>query len=249
MDSDTSSSNLTSTTTLWGLIQEANHGSEESARQAREAVLRRYAGAVYRYLLAALRDPHAADDLSQEFSLRFVRGDFRNADPQKGRFRDLIKTSLFHLIVDYQRRLKHVPQALPDYERGPVEDPPETYQSDEKFLESWRQQLLSQAWSALHEAAPVYYKVLRLRAEEPQLSSGGMAERLAATVGKNITADWVRQTLRRAREQFAELLLEELAGSLDNPTRERLEEELIDLRLLSYCQQILARKRFTGGGK
>jgi RNA polymerase sigma-70 factor (ECF subfamily) len=242
MDNDNSELNLHSTSTLWGLVHEANCGTEDTARRAREEVLRRYSGAVYRYLLGALHDPHAADDLSQEFSLRFIRGDFRHASPEKGRFRDLIKTSLFHLIVDYQRRRKRIPQALPAEELGPAEEPPETYHSDEQFLESWRQQLLSQAWASLGSASPVYYKVLRARAENPALSSVQLAGQLDSAHGKPVTADWVRQTLRRARDQFADLLLDELAASMDSPSRERLEEELITLRLLPYCQQALKRR-------
>jgi hypothetical protein len=57
-----------------------------------------------------------------------------------------------------------------------------------------------------------------------------------------VSADWVRQNLRRAREQFADLLLDELTQSLEDPTRERLEEELVDLRLFSYCQDALERR-------
>jgi RNA polymerase sigma-70 factor (ECF subfamily) len=233
--------NLTKTTTLWPLVRDANHGPAEVAQQARELLLERYSGAVYRYLLGALRDPHAADDLSQEFSLRFVRGDFRNANPKRGRFRDLIKTALFHLIVDYKRRQKASPRSLTPEDIGPSEES-DVVNSDERFAESWRQQLLSRAWNALNQTAPVFYKVLRLRAEDTELSSAEMAERLGPRLGKTVSADWVRQNLRRAREQFADLLLDELTQSLADPTRERLEEELVDLRLLSYCQSALERR-------
>jgi hypothetical protein len=47
-----------------------------------------YHRAVHRYLLGALRDEDAAEELFQEFALRFVRGDFRWADRGRGRFRD-----------------------------------------------------------------------------------------------------------------------------------------------------------------
>src|SRR5690242_18339936 len=137
--------NLANTTTLWSLVREANDGPEEAAHRAREALLERYKGAVHRYLLGALREPYAADDLAQEFFLRFVRGDFRNANPAKGRFRDLVKTTLFHLIVDHQRRQKACPRPLPADDCGPAAD---VLTSDEQFLDSWRQQLLSQAWKA-----------------------------------------------------------------------------------------------------
>ena len=64
-----------------------------------------------------LRDREAADELSQEFSLRFVRGDLKGADRERGRFRDYLKGVLFHLIGDYWRRRKRAPQALPTRDR------------------------------------------------------------------------------------------------------------------------------------
>lgn len=233
--------NLANTSTLWSLVTEANHGPEESARRARELLLERYKGAVHRYLLGALRDANAADDLAQEFFLRFVRGDLRNATPEKGRFRDLVKTTLFHLIVDYQRRQKASPRPLPPDSCGPADSSDDALPSDEQFLDSWRQQLLSQAWKALRARDATYYDVLRLRAENNELSSAEMAKQLSRQIGHEVSPDWVRTRLKRAREQFADLLLEELAQSMDNPTRQRMEEELADLRLLTYCQDAVAR--------
>jgi RNA polymerase sigma-70 factor (ECF subfamily) len=244
MDEVNENRNLNHISTIWTMVRNAHDGTPEASGPALQALVDRYSGAVYRYLLGALRDPHAADDLAQEFSLRFVRGDFRNADPQRGRFRDLVKTVLFHLIVDYQRALKGKPGSLPPDECGPAQ-PEEDLTSDAQFLESWRQQLLSQAWTALARAdrksGSRYYDVLRFRAENREMPSPEMAERLSVRLNKPVSADWVRQTLRRARDQFADLLLEELSHSIENPTRERLAEELADLRLLSYCQPALDR--------
>jgi hypothetical protein len=105
---------------------------------------------------------------------------------------------------------------------------------------------LSQAWASLGSTAPVYYKVLRTRAENPGLNSIQLAGQLDNADGKPVTADWVRQTLRRARDQLADLLLDELADSMDNPSPERLQEDLITLRLLPYCQQALKRRYPSG---
>lgn len=240
-EGDTMEHKLADTSTLWSLVTEANHGPLDAAQRAREVLLERYKGAVHRYLLAALRDANAADDLAQEFFLRFVRGDLRNAHPDKGRFRDLIKTTLFHLIVDHQRRLKTRPQQLPSDDRAPADSTAENLTSDEQFLDSWRQQLLSRTWKALNGRDATYYSVLKMRAENNELSSAQMAENLTSELGQPVSPDWVRTRLKRARAQFADLLLDELAQSLDNPTRERLEEELADLQLLMYCQDAVAR--------
>jgi hypothetical protein len=51
----------------------------------------------------------------------------------------------------------------------------------------------------------------------------------------------VRQALHRAREKFADLLLDEVAQTLDAPTTEQLEEEVLTLGLHIYCQPALQR--------
>jgi hypothetical protein len=48
--------------------------------------------------------------------------------------------------------------------------------------------------------------------------------------------------LHRARERFAELLLDETRLSLEGGGRQELEEELAELNLLKYCQDLLQRR-------
>jgi RNA polymerase sigma-70 factor (ECF subfamily) len=69
-----------------------------------------------------------------------------------------------------------------------------------------------------------------------------MAEQLTGRMGRPLTAVGVRQTLHRAREKFAALLLDEVRQSLEDPRTEQLEEELVELGLLDYCRPILERR-------
>jgi RNA polymerase sigma-70 factor (ECF subfamily) len=236
------SANLGDIATHWTVVRRAHAGSGTEADRAREELMERYSGAVYRYLRAALRDEHAADDLFQEFALRFLRGDFRNADPERGRFRDFVKTALYHLIVDHQNRRRSAP--LPAAECADPAVP--NQQFEQEFLDSWRAEILSRAWRALDESSRAsgqpFYQVLRLRSEMPELSSAEMAERLGRDLGRSLTREWVRQNLRRARDRFTTLLIDEMACSLAEPSRERLEQELIDLGLYAYCQDALKQR-------
>jgi DNA-directed RNA polymerase specialized sigma24 family protein len=101
---------------------------------AQGQLLDRYGGAVRRYFLGALHDADAADELFQEFALRFVRGDFRRADPERGRFRDF----LYHMIVDHQKRRRRRPAALSADVRDPASPSQETSASDRVFVENLR---------------------------------------------------------------------------------------------------------------
>jgi RNA polymerase sigma-70 factor (ECF subfamily) len=246
MSDHSAGQDLSAMTTIWDQVRLANRlqgGSDETVRQAQEALMERYKGAVYRYLLGALRDRDAADELFGEFCLRFVTGAFAKADPEKGRFRDYVKTALYHLIVDYQNRRKRGPKQLLD--EGSAADPaaPDLELNEKEFTESWRNDVLHRAWTALDTASKTggqsYYTVLRLKAENPDLSSQEIARRLGGEMGRELTEEWVRTTMKRAREKFSKLILDDLARSLKGPTREALEQELIDLGLHSYCKKFL----------
>src|SRR5262245_9595260 len=104
---------LSQMSTAWTVLFQAHDGPDEAMRAARRELIHRYSGPVFRYLTAALRSVDAADDAYQEFALRVVRGDFRRAHPNRGRFRDFVKTVLYHLVIDLQRRNARAGGPLP----------------------------------------------------------------------------------------------------------------------------------------
>jgi RNA polymerase sigma-70 factor (ECF subfamily) len=233
--------------TLWSVVRRANSPDEPNAQEAQEELLERYGGAVRRYLCACLRDGDAADEVFQEFALRFVRGDFRSVDPNRGRFRAFVKTVVYRLMIDHRRRKGRTgkEQALGvDPAARPECDEDAT---DELFLSSWRDELLARAWGGLEEheqrTGSAYHTALRLRVDEPELRSSDLAARLAARLGKPMTAEAVRVLVHRARDRFAEILLDAVASSIDDPSPDAIEEELIDLRLLDYCRDTLQKRR------
>jgi RNA polymerase sigma-70 factor (ECF subfamily) len=198
----------------------------------------RYSGAVYRYLLGAVRDPDAAIDLSQEFAVRFLRGDFHRAAPERGRFRDYVKVALINLVNDFHRNRQAAPKGL----HADAADPVGVVSGDD-FESGWRAELLEQTWKALAEENPTFHAALQLRIEEPEMPSGDMAERLTQQLGRPITAENVRKTIQRAHAKFADLLLDLVAESLDAPTPADLEEELKALDLLRYSRTALERRK------
>lgn len=230
--------------TQWSLVRCAHGERATQLRRAQELLLQCYGGAARRYLLAALRDQDAADDVYQEFALRLVRGDFRTADPNKGRFRSFLKASLYRMIVDHQRRRarKGTPLSLDDALSELADN--ELPENDEAFDQSWRDELLSRAWRSLQQEEQVsgkpLYAVLRYRVEHSDWRSPELAAGLSRELGHDITATNARVMLHRSRERFTELLLCHVSHSLGNPTREELELELIELNLLDDCRRALA---------
>jgi RNA polymerase sigma-70 factor (ECF subfamily) len=237
---------LSQISTSWTVLRQAQEGPADAVTAAQQLLLQRYGGAVHRYLLAILRDPHAAEDLTQEFGLRLVRGDFRHVDPQRGHFRNYVKTVLRHLVSDYRKKEQASARPLAADSPALANLAARDDEADPRFMESWRDELLARTWEALAAAQPSFYAVLRFRAANPKLPSAQMAEQLTRQLGKLLSATGLRQTLHRARDKFADLLIEEVAQTLERPTAEQVEEELRELGLLAYCQPAL--ERYARGG-
>jgi RNA polymerase sigma factor (sigma-70 family) len=237
---------LSHISTQWTMLYLAHRGEALEVAEARQTLMLRYCGAVYRYLLRAVRDVNVAEDLTQEFALRFIQGRFGQVDREQGRFRNYVKGALFRLVQDHYRALgKNRPVSLDG--QFAVAAPDEAEAAEQAFRESWRQELLSRAWKALEqvqgETGQPYHDVLRCRVDQPDLSSKQLAEQMAARLGKPITAAGVRQLLHRARERFAELLLDDIRQSLEGAPADQIAEELAELNLLKYCKDILDRRQ------
>jgi RNA polymerase sigma-70 factor (ECF subfamily) len=233
--------------TQWTMLYRAHQGDADEAAAARQELMLRYCGAVYRYLLRAVQDPTVAEDLTQEFALRFVQGRFGQVDREQGRFRNYVKGALFRLVQDHYRSQAREPHMVALPEQVPVAAPDEATASEQVFHDSWRQELLSRAWKALEQAqaetGQPYYDVLRARVDQPDLSSSQLAEQLSTRLGRPLSSAGVRQLLHRARERFAELLLDDVRQSLEGAPLEQIAEELAELNLLKYCKDVLDRRQ------
>ena len=229
---------LSRMSTMWTVVVEAHGGQADSAAAALAALAQRYSAAIYRYLLGAVRDPDVAAELSQELALRILRGGFRHADPKRGRFRDYLKTALIHLVDDYKkaRRAQPLPPDVPDRSTPSGTDP------EAEFVETWRTELLNRTWKALAAAQPMYHAVLLYRVDNPDATSAQIAEHVGARLGTALRADQVRKALQRSHTRFADLLVDEVAASLAEPSHDELAQELSELDLLKYCRSALERR-------
>lgn len=249
MDETSLNSRLSRISTIWTLLGNAQRGPGSIASDAQCAFIQRYQGAVYRYLLGALRDPDAADEVFQEFALRLVQGAFRWANPQRGRFRDYLKTTLIHLVTDYRNRLRRRPVHLNQSHNQPAAPPEDPTESEQQFLDSWREELLARTWESLEKAeregGQPHYSALRFRVDHPDATSAETAVRLTEQLKPEhpFTDTGIRKLQQRAKSRFADVLLDEIAQSLDHPTLQELEQELIDVGLLPYCQGALQRRK------
>lgn len=233
-----SSSHLSRIETQWAVVREA-HDSQISGNQAQSELIDIYGPSIKKYLLASMRDPDAAAEVFQEFALRLIRGDFRNADSHKGRFRSMIKTALYRLMIDYYRRTKKQRKLGSSQEIESLAEN-ESDSTDESFTLAWRQSLLNETWNRLEQLQQQterpYFSVLRARVDFPKLTTKQLHQNLSET-DKSIPAESAfRVFIHRARKRFAAILLEQVIASMNDPTDEQVEVELIELGLHHFCK-------------
>ncbi len=227
--------------TRWSLIRNAHlDGQPKSAADARRLLVMRYAPAIRRYLGGIVRKDEEADELSQDVMLRLMRGDFAGADPDRGRFRDLLKMAIRNMVkTSWQQSGKRRTVDTELDSLGNSED--ET--RDAEWTQLWRKTVLDHTWNRLlaeegGKPGPAY-QALKLKTEFPDASSEELAEMLSSKTGSVVRADNCRQILKRARTRFAMHLLDEVRAGLDSESDDRLQEELGALGLLELVRDYL----------
>ncbi len=229
--------------TLWSMVQRAHQSDQEVSRNAQHQLLEQYGNAIQRYLNTRLRDPAAADDVYQEFAVKFIRGDFQKASPEIGRFRTYIRTVLFRQVADFYRKKKRSGDVQLDVQQIEPVGAEDEETRNEEFAQVWRDEMLKKAWDALYDleasSGKPWYSVLQLRVQNPQMGSADLARSMTQQLEKPISSANVRVMLHRAREKFSVLLIETISNSLNATSADEIEEELADLQLLEYCQAAL----------
>lgn len=216
--------------TDWSLIFEPAH------------VILRYAHAVQNYLNALLSNKHDAEEVAQEFFLWISEHGLPRASKNRGRFRDYLKKVVRNKALNF---LRDKQSCVSDADLLNVPAPEDTRSTgDREWLLHWRSCLLQRAWQRLedyqqHSPKGRYFTVLQLCATYPGEDSQQLAARAGSVVGGTLSAHAFRKQVSRARRVFAELLVNEVAKTLDDPAPHDVEEELVDLGLMPYVHDYL----------
>jgi RNA polymerase sigma-70 factor (ECF subfamily) len=249
MDQVELQSRLSRIETQWSLLKQAHEASSPWASTAQAQLLQRYRGALFRYVLVLTRSLDDAEDLLQEFAVRFLKGDFAAANSRKGSFRAYLKTSIIHMVSDQRRnkQRREAKQKAWNVQDQPDHEPAAAH-TDHDFDESWRDDLLSRTWQRLQDyeraTAKPYYQMLVLRSQFPQFDSSELASRMTQRLNlpAPLSTAALRKLLQRARETFSEFLLDEVVASIQSTDRNDLEIELIACGLWEYCRCALEKR-------
>ncbi|MBC7816490.1 MAG: sigma-70 family RNA polymerase sigma factor [Planctomycetaceae bacterium] len=200
----------------------------------------RYARAIQKYVGALVRDPHDAEEVAQDFLVKVFDKGFCPENLSRGRFRDYLKAAVRYVAISHLRKRR--PAEVDEQVFASLAQPEAS--ADKEWATEWRDCLLERVWQTLElnqQQIPenLFYSVLRLVTDDPKADSETQAGRLAQQLGRPYRADAFRQQLRRARRQFAKLLVDEVRQTLHNPDDEVVEQELIDLDLMPFVREFL----------
>src|SRR5215510_3008332 len=96
-------------TTHWSVVLSAVDDSSPGAKEALEHLCRTYWYPLYAYVRRQGHSPEDAQDLTQAFFVRFLaKKSVQLADPQRGKFRSFLLTSLKHFLTHEWERARAV---------------------------------------------------------------------------------------------------------------------------------------------
>jgi RNA polymerase sigma-70 factor (ECF subfamily) len=229
--------------TRWSLVFEGQHDGA-AGDQARNELLLRYHGAINRFLLAQLGDPHAVDEVYELYVERVKENHpfLQRADREKGHFRHYLRRVLQNMIIDYHRRAKKPgAQPIAAFDDDAFVAPPMNDDEAEQFRQEWVMELMNHAWRALEADSQAknkpYYDLMLHKAKNPQARSRDISDHFSKLWNKPISEANVRQILHRGQELLSDLFLQEVARSLENrldtpASADQVEAEVIELKML-----------------
>jgi DNA-directed RNA polymerase specialized sigma24 family protein len=221
-------------TTRWSLILSSLSGErdEAAARAALAQLCRIYWRPIFAFICRRGYSMLDAQDRTQEFFLMILKGNLlQSANPERGRFRSLLLTSLQHFLIDAHARTttrkRGGDMEFVSWDEWMAEAP-SRLTIPASALENWpAERIFDVRW-----AATVAEQALRRLQEECEkrgrrrvfdaLSGSLTAERedvsyqaLARELG--VGAAEIKSVLRRLRQRYGQLLREEIAGTVDDP--------------------------------
>ncbi|MGD1096966.1 MAG: sigma factor [Bryobacteraceae bacterium] len=230
-------------TTRWTLVIAAGDPRRKEAQSALASLCENYWYPLYAYLRRRGYQADPAQDLTQEFFTRMLEGRYLDrADPEKGRFRSFLLTSLKFFVADEEdqhRALKRGGGAVLPLEFSSGE---ERYQREPSHDET-PERIFERRWAL----ALIDRVVEKLRDEFVQHGHAEHFERLKgfllgqsdapyAVLARemNMSEGALKVAIHRLRKRYRELFRQEIADTVADPAE--VESEL------RYLANVLTRR-------
>jgi DNA-directed RNA polymerase specialized sigma24 family protein len=227
-------------TTRWSVVRRAVGTDGAAAPQALAALCEAYWYPLYAYVRRSGYNPHDAEDLTQGFFARLLEKNvLAAADPGKGKLRTFLLACAEHFLADARDHALakkrgaglltsfDVARAEERYSAEPVDD----LSPDRLFQRRWALTVLEYSLELLAEEFSTQGKADVFEMLRPFLGFGADAaqryEEIAAAMGTPVGT--LKNYVFRLRKRWRELLFEQVALTLDNPTPDEIKGELTEL--------------------
>jgi RNA polymerase sigma-70 factor (ECF subfamily) len=230
-------------TTRWTLVVAAGDPQRKDARSALVSLCENYWYPLYAYLRRRGYAPDQAQDLTQEFFMRVLEGRYLDrADPEKGRFRSFILTSLKFFVADEQdrqRAQKRGGGAVVSLEFSSGEEryqrEPGHYETPDRIFERrWALSMLERVMERLRDEFVQHGRPENF--ERMKVFLLGQSEAPYADLARemNTSEGALKVAIHRLRKRYRELFRQEIADTVADPAK--VESEL------RYLAAVLTRK-------
>ncbi len=214
--------------TRWSVVLKAGQAPAADAREALAVLCRDYWYPLYVYARHRVNDAHEAQDLIQEFFVRLLeKRVIAAADPQRGRFRSFLLTSLRNFLANEwakARAAKRGPQAAPralDLQSGEsryLREVAGALTPERLFERRWAETLLDRVTNRLQEEFRRAGKAPHFEHLKVFLTGRDAAVSYADAGGKlGISQGAAMVAAHRMRRRYRELLLAEIVQTLADP--------------------------------
>jgi len=230
-------------TTRWSLVVAAGDPDRKDARSALVSLCENYWYPLYAYLRRRGYPADQAQDLTQEFFIRVLEGRYLDrADPEKGRFRSFIMTSLKFFVADEEDRHRarkrgggmvvslEFSSGEERYQREPAHD-----ETPERIFERrWALSLLDRVVEKLREEFVQHGRPEHFERLKVFLLGQSDAPYAALAQEMNTSEGALKVAVHRLRKRYRELFRQEIADTVADPAD--VESEL------RYLATVLTRK-------
>jgi RNA polymerase sigma-70 factor (ECF subfamily) len=220
-------------TTRWTLVVAAGDPRRKDARSALVSLCENYWYPLYAYLRRRGYSAEEAQDLTQEFFTRVLEGRYLDrADPEKGRFRSFILTSLKFFVADTEDRDRAqkrgggllVPLEFSSGEERYQREPAHDETPERIFERRWALAMLDQVLEKLRKefvrhGRPEHFERLKVF-----LLGESDAPYAALASQMNTSEGALKVAVHRLRKRYRELFRQEIADTLADPAE--VESEL-----------------------
>ena len=215
--------------TRWSMVLAARGGDSAEAREALAELCRAYWYPLYAFVRRKGRDAESAQDIVQGFFARLLeKGDLASVDRAKGKFRSFLMASCAHFLAnqsDYERALKRGGGRAPISIDGPAAEgryggeAAHDLTAERLFERRWATTLLDNVVGAVEAEMARAGKSRQFEALRPALlGEGERAPYARIAVEMDISEEAARGAAQRLRRRYRELLREEVARTIDDPS-------------------------------